>query len=325
MDTRANMVKGMVNDAYDYAIETYNEEKLVYSEVFDVESSEGAYEQYTTVVGPGKLERHAESQTIDRTSAVEGFTVYCANYKHAVELPISNESIDDNRKIKNFLKTWSQGLGRASRATQETEHADLFNYGGYTSGHATFLNDIDGGVLSTSYGSYLYDGKPFFTLTANDRTAKSGLTYYNGVQTLDLNEANLQKQYQLLTVTNAYDEAGKKIYIRPTVLLVQLGSDNWFAARRIVESAAMVSGTHSGVENLWKAQLRVVGWPYLTDSDAWFMGCANLGLKSLARLPLSIDYYEDKQKDGQVVRCRIRFGRCVDNFRFWVGANFSTS
>ena len=325
MNTRANFVKGMVNDAYDYSMESYSEKPLVFSEVFDVESSEGAYEQYTTVIGPGILTKVAEGVTIPRTNTTEGFTVYCANFKYPVELSISNEAIDDNRKIKSLIKTWAQGLGSAARVTEENEHANLFNYGGFTAGHDTFLNDIPGGVLTTSYGDLCYDSAPFFNCSDNTRTAKSGSTFYNGVLTLQLNETNLQKLFNLITVTNAYDEAGKRIEIMPDTLLCQYGSDNWFAARRIIESPAMVDGAHAGIANLWKSQLRVIGWSALIDADAWFVGCAKKGLKSLARIPLTIDYYEDKPNDGQIVRARKRQGRCVTNFRFWTGANFSQS
>jgi len=325
MNVRANFVKGMVNDAYDYAMESYSEKPLVFSDIYDTETSEGAYEQYTTVVGPGKLNRTAEGVTLPRVETTEGFTVYCANFKYPVELAITNEAIDDNRKIKSFLKTWAQGLGEAARITQEDEHADIFNYGGFTAGHATFNNDIAGGVLSTGYGSTAYDSVCAFNTSDNTRTAKSGLTYYNGVLTLQLDATNIQKLFNLLTVTNAFDEAGKRIEIMPDTLLCQYGSDNWFAARRLIESPASVDGAHAGIVNLWKSQLRVIGWSALSDSDAYFIGCSKKGLKSLARLPLSIDYYEDKGNDGQVVRAKTRFGRCFNNFRFWVGANFSQS
>jgi len=324
-NTRANFVKGMVNDAYDYAIEKYNEKPVVFPELFEVDNSEGAYEEYTTVIGPGKLNKTAEGVTIPRTTAIEGFTVYCANFKFPVELPITNEAIDDNRKIKNFLKTWSQGLGEAARMSQEDEHADIFNYGGFTAGHDTFLNDIPGGVLTTSYGNLCYDSKPFFTATGSNRTAKHGGTYYNGVATLPLNETNIQALFKLITVTNAFDEAGKRVDIMPDVLVCQYGSDNWFTAKRILESAASVSGAHSGIQNVWKSNLRLVGWSALIDTDFWAVGVAKKGLRSLGRLPLTIDYYEDKSIDSQVVRAKIRFGRAVDNFRFWAGANYSTS
>lgn len=325
MNTRGNLIKGMVNDLYDYSIESYSEKPVKYTEIFDVEDSEGSYEEYTSVVGPGKLARVVESETIPSTSAIEGYTSYCANFKDAVKLPLSNEAIDDNRKIKNFLKTWAQGLGSSARIAQEDEHADLFNYGGYTAGHATFLNDISGGVLTTSYGNKVYDGKPLWTASDNNRSSKSGETFYNGIVLHNLNETTLQTLFELISVTNAFDEAGKRIDIVPDTILTKFGSPNWFTARRIMESVGSVDGAHSGIENVWKDSLNVIGWSALSNKDAWFVGCAKKGLKSLARLPLSIDYYENKEEDGQIVRARIRFGRCVTNWRYWVGANFLQS
>lgn len=322
--TRADFPKGMVNDAYDYAIEKYNEKPLTYPDVFDIEDTSGSYEQYTTVVSAGKLQAVAEAESIPAVNTTEGFTVYCAVKKFGYEFPLTSEAQDDNRKIKNFLKAWAQGVGEGTRATEEEEHFNLFNYGGYTSGHATFLNDIPG-VLTTSYGNKCYDSIPFFNVSGSERTAKWGGTYYNGVLLLDLNEANIQKLFQLMTVTNAYDEAGKKVEIIPDTLLMQYGSDNWFTARRIIESPSQVDAAHAGVENLWKSQLRVIGTSYITDSDFWAIGCSKKGLKSLNKKPLTIDYYEDKKNDKNCLRALRRFGRAMTNFRFWAAANFSQS
>jgi len=305
-------------------MEKYDEVATVFDQIFDTGSSDAAYEQYTSVLGPSSMTETAEGETINRKTATEGFTVYCANRKFADELPLTNEAIDDNQKIRNFLKTWAQGLGEAARSTKETSHADIFNKGGIALGDRTFNNDVNN-VLSTGYGNLCYDSKSFLNLTGDARTAKSGKTYYNGVEVLNLNETNLQTLFQLITVTNAYNEAGRRISLRPNVLIVQLGSNNWFTAKRILESPSMVSGAHSGIENLWKGELRLIGWPFLTDSDAWFLGTAKQGLMSLARKPLTIDYYEDKPTDSQIVRGRTRFGKCVRNFRSWAGANFSTT
>src|SRR3990167_11383393 len=119
MNTRANFVKGMVNDAYDYSIESYNAKPMVFQDLYDTESSEGSYEQYTTVVGPASFGRVGESVTIPRVNIAEGFTIQIANFKMATEMAMSNESIDDNRHIKNMLKSWAQGLGESARIKQE--------------------------------------------------------------------------------------------------------------------------------------------------------------------------------------------------------------
>ena len=313
----------VTNDAY--AIEAFDQKPVEYTNIFDIESSEGSYEQYTTVIGPGKLTKTAEGASIPQVSATEGFTVYIANFKYTEQLPLSDESISDNRKLKNFLKTWAQGIGDAARITLEDIHADIFNYGGFTAGHDTFLNDIPGGVLTTSYGNLCYDAIPFLNLTGAKRTAKHGGTYYNGVATLGLDETNIQTLFQLVSITNAFDESGKRVDIKPDTLICQYASNNWFAAKKILESPSSVTGAHSGIANMWKSNLKLIGWSALTDSHAWFLGVAKKGLKSLTRLPLVIDYYENKDVDAQFVRAKVRQGRGVTNFRFWAGANFSTS
>ena len=322
---RENFVKAMVDDSYGWAMEKYDEEETIFDQLFETENSDGAYEQYTTALGPTRLTETGENETISQTTAIEGFTVYCANKKFATELPISNEAIDDNRKVADFLKTWAGELGEAARNTKEEVHALVFNKGGFTAGHAVFNNEI-ANVLSTGYSNSLlcYDGKPFLNASGNTRTAKYGGTFYNGVVSLDLDATGLQTLTKLIAATNAKNEAGRTVSIVPNVLLVKLFSDNYWTARRIVESSGDVGGAHAGVANLWKG-FRVIGWPYLDDADAWYVGRAKKGLVSLSRTPLAIDYYENKSKDGQVVRAKVRYGCAVKNWRYWAGANFSQS
>jgi hypothetical protein len=324
MTDRSAFLKGMVKDAYKYFFEKYEAVPTVYDQLFAIEDSNAAYEQYTTAIGPQKLTKTVEGVATPRQSASEGFTVYIANYDYPAELAISNDAIDDHQKVDNYLKAWAEGLGEIVRNKQESEHANLFNYGGITAGHATFDNSIPG-ILTPSYGNYAYDAKPLFNLTGNERTAKHGGTYYNGVASLTLDGTGLQTLMKLISVTNAYNEAGLEIQIMPNVLLCQYGSDTFYAAQRLLQSIADVNAIQSGVKNVWQGALRLVGWRFLTDSDAWFIGVAKQGLQSLARMSPKIDYYEDRPIRAQVVRMQSRFGRAPTNFRFWAGANFSTS
>lgn len=322
--TRSSFVKAMVKDTYAYAIESYDKVLTVFNQIFDVESSDAAYEQYTSAIGPGSITEVAEGASIPRQSAQEGYTVICANKKYPTELPITNEAIDDNTKIKNFLKAWASGLGDSVRNKQESDHADVFNYGGYTSGHSTFNNAI-AGIITPTYGSFIYDGKPFLALTGNNHPAKNGTTYYNSIASKNLSSQNLQDVMKLITVTNAFNEAGMEVQIMPDTLLVQYGSSNWNLAKKILNSTADYDAVQSGITNIWKGALNLIGWRFLTDSNAYFIGVAKKGLKSLNRMPMKIDYYEDQNTDSQIVRMRSRWGKTVNNFRYWVGANLSTS
>lgn len=324
MSTRSSFVRAMVKDAYEWAIEKYEEVPTVFDQLFAVESSDSAYEQYTSAIGPGAITEIAEGVSIPRQSAQEGYVLWCANKKYPTELPLTNEAIDDNTKVSNFLKAWADGLGEAIRNKQESTHADIFTKGGYTSGDAAFDNSIPG-VLSPSYGSLIYDGKPFFALTGNNHVAKNNATYYNSIANLPLASANIETMMKLISVTNAYNEAGLEIQIMPDTILCQYNSSNYFKAKRILESMADLDAIQSGVTNVWKGSLTLIGWRFLTNADAWFVGCRRKGLISLNRMPLKIDYYEDQNTDSQIVRSRARWGRAVKNFRYWVAAQLATS
>jgi hypothetical protein len=324
MATRASFIKAMVKDSYEWAIESYEQQPTIFNQLFETESTDAAYEQYTSAIGPGEVTQVLEGAAIPRQSAQEGYTVFCANKKYPTELPLTNEAIDDNQKVANFLKAWASGLGEAIRNKQEKTHADIFNKGGFTAGDSAFDNSI-AGVLTPSYGSLMYDGKPFFALTGNNHPAKNGATYYNSIASLPLSGANLETMIKLISITNAYNEAGREVQIMPDTLVVQAGSSNFYKAKRLLESIADVEGGHSGVNNVWKGSLNLIGWRFLNTADAIYVGCAKKGLKSLNRMPLKIDYYEDQNTDSQIVRSRARWGNCVTNFRYWVAANLATS
>jgi len=322
--TRSSFIKAMVKDAYSYSLESYDKVEKVSTQIFDTETSDSAYEQYTSAIGPGAVTEVVEGTSIPRQSAQEGYTVICANKKRATELPLTNEAIDDNQKIANFLKAWATGAGESFANAQETDHLNIFNKGGFTSGDSTFDNSIPG-VVTPSYGNFTYDGKPFFALSGNNHPAKNGATYYNSIASLTLSGQNLETLLKLIAVTNAFNEAGLEISLHPDTLLVQYGSANYYKAKRILESIAEIDAVQSGVTNVWKGALTLVGSRFLTSADAYFVGKAKMGLKSLNRLPLKIDYYEDQNSDSQIVRARARWGKAVSNFRGWVGANLSTS
>lgn len=215
-------------------------------------------------------------------------------------------------------------MGETYANEQESDHMDIFNKGAFTAGHSTFDNSLPG-VITPAYGNFIYDGKPFFAASGNNHTAKNGNTYYNAVASLTLNGQNMQTLFKLIAVTNALNEAGLEVQLMPDTLLVQYGSTNYYVAKRLLESIADVDAVQAGVTNVWKGKLNLVGSRFLDDSDAWYIGKAKGGLKSLNRMPMKIDYYEDQNVDSQIVRARARWGKAVTNFRYWASANLATS
>ncbi len=321
---RSSFIKAMVKNSYPYFIESYDAQPSVYSQCFDVQSTGAAYEQFTSAIGPGKLTKIQEGVSIPRQTAQEGYTVYCTSYKYPTELNLTNEGIDDNQKIGNFLKAWAGGLGETVRNKKEEDHFDVFNKGGFTAGDETFDQSIPG-VLTPSYGNFLYDGKPFFALSGNNHPAKNGDTYFNALASLTLNGPNLETICKLISITNAFNEAGIEVSIMPDTLLVQEKSANYFKAKRILESIGDQNETHEGITNVWRNALQLKSTRFLKNSDAWFVGVSKKGLKSLDRMAPKIDYYEDQNTDSQIVRMRTRWGKAPTNFRYWISVGAPTS
>ena len=323
--TRSNLTKAMSKDLYIYTMEAYNAEKIVHGEIFESADSTSEYEQYTSAMGPGTLSEVTEAQTLPQVTASEGFTVYIANRKIGQRLKISKEAVEDNQKIKDFLKVWAKGWGEAIAVTKAKKHAQLFLYGAYTAGHDVFLNSSPSNT--PSYGKLVYDSKPLFTAEGNERTAKHGGTYYNFKLTHNFNSQNLQTLVQLMTQTNAFNEAGIEISIMPDVFYCRLYSDVWYAAKRLFESEGDINnaGGAAGTTNVWRGAFKVIGDRFFTDSDAFVILTAKKGLMSLNRVSPETDFYEDEDNDCFVAKVRARYGCGVTNFRYLVAANLPQS
>jgi len=323
--TRSNLTKAMAKDLYIYTMESYNAEKIVYPEFWETGESSSEFEQYTSAMGPGTLEEVEEAQTLPQVTASEGFTVYIANRKIGQRLKISKEAVEDNQKIKEFLKVWAKGWGEAIAVTKAKKHANVFLYGAYTAGYDVFNNATPSNT--PSYGNLCYDTKPLFTASGNDRTAKHGGTYYNFKTTFNFGSQNLQTLVQLMTQTNAYNEAGVEVSIMPDVFYCRLYSDVWYAAKRLFESEGDINNTGgaAGTSNVWRGMFRVIGDRFFTDSDAWVLIQSKKGLMSLNRISPETDFYEDEDNDCFVAKVRARYGCAPTNFRYMVAANLPQS
>lgn len=324
MAVRNDFTKAMVNDMYDWTIESYDEEPVVYDKLFGVKEMkdhEGTYVQETTAIATGMLEEVEESESIPSERINEGYTTYGAPKKFGKKLPISKEAVKDNVKVKDMLKSQAGTWGEAVRRTLETYHAKFFNYGGYTAGHAVFNCSQAMAGFTDPNGNLCYDGLPLFNLSGNLRSSKGGGTYYNGFA-YDLTPANFETVFLAMTSTNNRNERDEVIALMPDVLVVPPAL--YFTARRILESEK-IPGSANNDTNVLAKIVDLEVWQYLTDTNAWFLGKRKKGLKTINRQKYAIDFFYDE--DDQIYKAIIdmRYGAYEQNFRFWAGSNFSTS
>ena len=323
MAIRSQFTELMTRDMYGWFLERYDSFSPVYPQVFQVEQMISAYDKMTSGLGLGKLSERKEGDEIVASNLLEGFTVLCKARTFSDSYYMTMEFVEDTpvEKIANILKSYSATWGEGVVSTKEQFAANFFNKGGFTLGHEVFNNTITG-VVDDPQGDLIYDGKPFFALTANNHPAKDGSTYYNSLGALSLSSANLQTAYNLMTVTNNRNERGEIISLYPNVLLIP--PQLHFTAKTLLESELAPGGANNdknAVQNL----VTPLEWQYLTDIDGWFLGAKQKGLKFYERKSPVIDFYQDETSKKFYATIDTRFGATVDNFRYWVAANISTA
>lgn len=321
---RDSFTEGVKADMYAYSVEKYPQVPPVFSQIFELADSNRAYELSTTAIGPEDLIRKPEGEPITFSRAGEGFTVSAKMETFSRGLEFTFEQVQDMNpmKIADTVVVMASEWTDSYLRNIEEEAASMFNYGGYTAGHSIFNATVAGYTDPT--GDLAYDGKPFFNASGNLRPLYPGATgtHYNGVVSSPISEANLQTLYDLMTVTNSVNSRGKKTVVQPDVLLYPPGL-RW-TVKKLLETEKQIDSGNNTINTVYNL-LRPVEWRYLTDTDAWFLGASKRGLKFYNRMPLTFDFYRDNETLGYKATAVARFGFEMNNFRYWVGANYSES
>lgn len=325
---RSTFIKGMIPDMHEWYWEAadkfYQSFHPIYPKYFDVRplsEIKGSFIQMTSALAVGQLPEKKENGPIQEYHASEGFTVYIAKKRFYGKSPVSFELNEDFPRIKNFIRDYiKSNMPQAIENTKEQLAADIFNKGGYTAGDDIFDNSVVG-ILSPPYGKLLYDGKPFFALSGNDRTAKSGTTYYNGLA-LALTFDNLKIAHTLFTATNAkqendepFDNTQDKRLMVPQAL--ELTADQ-------IINSTLIPGSNNNDKNPLKGAYEVIVNPRLTTATSWAL-LRKAGLLMYTSNTPDFDFWEDK--DTKTLKASFGFTVAigVKNFRTAVGSNFPTS
>lgn len=320
---RTDFTEGVKKDMYGYSLESYPTKPPVYETLFEQATSDSAYELHTNAIGMAQLTEKPEGNPIKFQTTTEGFTVAAKNHTYSAGLELTMEQVQDMNpaKIANMITAMAGTWTEKYFQTKETFYAKTFNYGGYTSGDAHFNASVAG--YTDNSGNLVYDGKPFFNLSGNDRPLFPGATgsKYNAIA-LGLNEANIQALYDLITITNAVDSRGDKVNIDVDTLLVSPAL-KW-TAMKLLETQKQVGSANNDINTVLNL-LNLVEWRYLDTSTFWAIGKAKKGIKAYDRMPLTFDFWEDPITKGYKASAIARFGHEVNDFRYWGASNAPTS
>lgn len=221
--------------------------------------------------------------------------------------------------ILEHLRPQARWLGEERARREEEIAASAFNNGGLTAGHSVFNQTIE--VFEDANGDLCYDGKPAFNLTGNARAAIDGTTYYNGLA-LGLSAANWKTADNLMASTNAFDEMGRSIHLRPSQIIVPAALRHDVMQ---IRDAGGLAGSANNDANTFR-DYEVVDWNFLTDSDAWFI--QDPMRKAFVWYdggPPMVKVEESASNFSSTIAVQFKYALNLRDWRPIVGSNFATS
>jgi hypothetical protein len=219
-----------------------------WKELFEMDSSNRAFEEDQLMSGFGAAAIKAEGSGIQYDTASEAWTARYTMQTVGLAFSITEEAQDDNL-YGNIGKKYTKALVRSLKHKKEILGANIFNN--------AFNSSYTGG-----------DAKE---LLATDHPLAGGGTFANELATpADLSETALEDAY--IAICGFVDERGIPQMIRPKSLVIP--KELVFEAERLLNTTGRV-GTADNDINALKSTGVIPGAPivnnYLTDTDAWFI------------------------------------------------------
>ena len=218
-----------------------------HAEIFDVESSDRAFEEEVMLAGFANASVKPEGSAVSFDSANETFTARYTHERIALAFSITEEAVEDNL-YDSIAKRYTKALARSMANTKQVKAANVLNN--------AFDSSFTGG-----------DGKE---LCATDHPVIAG-TFKNELSTsADLNETSLEQA--LIDIAGMVDERGLKIAAKGVKMIIP--SELQFTAERLMKTANRVGTADNDINALVSKGMIPQGYVvnnYLTDTDAFFI------------------------------------------------------
>lgn len=253
---------------------SYQDHETEYTNFFDTDTSEKAYEEVVQVTGFGLAPVKEQGKPVTYDSETQGPVSRFVHVAYGLGYIVTHEELKDNLYME-VSKSRAGSNARAFRQTKERVHANIYNYGFTASGH----NGAD--------------GVPLFS-TAHPNT--SGGTYSNRLSVdADLSEAAIESL--IIQIMGATDDRGLLINLMPRSL--GIAPANWFKANRILKSILQNDTANNAINVLSATNALPEGVKlnhYFTSPLAWFIRTnieKGKGLVSLQREAISFSQDND--------------------------------
>jgi hypothetical protein len=227
--------------------QTYDEHKEEYTDLFDVQTSDKAYEEDVEVTGFGMLPVKSQGQGITFDTETQGAVTRYTHVAYALGYIVTYEELRDNQ-YKQVSERRAQALAFSGRQTLENTCANVYNRA-FNSTY-TFGDGVE--LISSSHP----------TLTGNQSNILTTAS--------DLTEASIEDLgVQIMDGVNA---RGHKITIMPRALLVPTAL--WFESNRILNSVQQNDTANNAINvikatNMFPEGVKVNH--YFNSTTAWFI------------------------------------------------------
>jgi len=282
--SRGQLVKELepgLNALFGLEYKRYENQHL---EIYEVESSERAFEEEVMLSGFANAAVKPEGSGVTFDNAQETFTARYTHETIALAFAITEEAIEDNL-YDRIASRYTKALARSMANTKQVKAANVLNNG--------FDTNYQGG-----------DGSPLFS-TTHPTIAGS---FSNTLATqADLNETSLEQA--IIDIAALTDERGLKIAARPVKAIVP--PELQFTSERLMKSEGRTGTANNDINAIKSMGMVPQGYTvnnFLTDPDAWFLRTdVPNGMKMFLRAPIKTSMEGDFDTGNVRYKARERY------------------
>ena len=289
--SRAQLVKELepgLNALFGLEYKQYGEQ---WTEIFDTESSDRAFEEEVMLAGFANAAVKPEGQGVGYDDAQETFTARYTNETIALAFAITEEAIEDNL-YDRLASRYTKALARSMSNAKQVKAVDpLIN------GFTTFQSGDGVALMATNH--------PTVAGTFANELATSS----------DLNETSLEQS--MIDIGKMTDERGLRIAARGLKMIIP--SELQFTAERLMKSQGRVGTADNDINAIVSMGMVPQGYRvnnYLTDTDAFFiLTDVPNGMKMFTRAPLTTAMEGDFDTGNVRYKARERYSFGVSDPR----------
>ena len=292
--SRAQLVKELepgLNALFGLEYKRYENQ---HAEIYNIESSDRAFEEEVMLSGFGNAQVKGEGQGIAFDDAQETFTARYTHETVALAFAITEEAIEDNL-YDRLASRYTKALARSMANAKQVKAASPLIQG-----------------LPTTDGFDSGDGVSLF----NTSHTTLGGSFANTLATqADLNETSLEQS--LIDIGEMTDERGLLIAAKGVKMVIP--PENQFNAERLMKSQGRTGTADNDINAVNSMGMIPQGYRvnnYLTDADSWYIitDVPN-GMKMFVRTPLNTAMEGDFDTGNVRYKARERYSFGVSDPR----------